>query len=53
MCQAMYLILTTTLYGSDVNIVSEETKIKDIINNNNKEEQFEFSLYKKHVLRTL
>lgn len=48
----MYLILTTTLYGSDFNVVSEETKIKDIINNK-KIEQFEFSLYKKHVLRTL
>lgn len=34
MCQAVYLILTATLYGLDFNVVSKETKIKDIINNN-------------------
>lgn len=32
MCQAMYLILTATLYGPDFNVLSKETTIKDIEN---------------------
>lgn len=32
MCQAVYLILTATLYGPDFNVVSKKTKIKDIEN---------------------
>ena len=31
MCQAMYLLLTATLYGPDFNVLSKET-IKDIEN---------------------
>lgn len=34
MCQPVCLIITTTLYGRDFSVVGEETKTKDIVNNN-------------------